>query len=90
MLLDADLLLTGTRKQTAACVVLAPARRTFTLRKFARFAAELPLATIGDMPSRPRALVDTINATRHTIPFVKGNEDDLPDLVNMKTGSAPA
>jgi protein-tyrosine phosphatase len=85
VLANADLVLTATREQRSACVMLAPAavRRTFTLRQFARLAAAVPPGRNGDLPDRMRALVDQVNATRHTVPAVPGEQDDLPDPVNQ-------
>ncbi|MCA2213279.1 arsenate-mycothiol transferase ArsC [Jidongwangia harbinensis] len=85
VLADADLVLTAAREQRAACVTLAPGavRRTFTLRQFARLAVAVPAALPGTVPQRLHGLVDGINAVRHTVPAVPGDEDDLPDPVNQ-------
>jgi protein-tyrosine phosphatase len=95
----ADLILTATREQRSACLMLAPGavRKTFTLRQFARFAgAILPdhggsgagaippgHGGSGTVPDHMRALLDRINATRHTVPAVPGEQDDLPDPVGQ-------
>jgi protein-tyrosine phosphatase len=83
ILVDADLVLTATREQRSACVTLAPGavRRTFTLRQFARLAAAAPAQRTGPVPQRLSGLVDGVNATRHTVPAVPGDDDDLPDPV---------
>ncbi len=83
LLAGADLVLTATREQRSACVTLAPGavRRTFTLRQFARFAAASPGPATGPVPYRLSALVDGVNATRHTVAAVPGDDDDLPDPV---------
>ena len=79
---DADLVLTATREQRSACLTLAPGavRRTFTIRQFERFAAAAPPVRHGPVPDRLRALLDGVNATRHTMPAA-GADDDLPDPV---------
>jgi protein-tyrosine phosphatase len=85
-LLAADLVLTAGREQRAACVTLAPAtvRRTFTLRQFTRLAAAAPAANghvPASVPGRLRVLIDRVNASRHLIPAVPAEMDDLPDPV---------
>lgn len=93
-----DLILTATRDQRAACMNLVPgvARRTFTLRQFARLAT-----TVGTLSTWPRrsatfatggiardsstrrlqALLDEIASVRNRLPSVPPAEDDLADPV---------
>ena len=74
ILRDADLVLTATGEQRTACLTLEPgaAKRTFTLRQFARFAGAAPTSDGRDM----RQLVEVVNATRHRVP---PGADDLAD-----------
>jgi len=88
VLLTANLVLTAAREQRAACVTLAPAtvRRTFTLRQFTRLAAAAPPVCeqiSASVPGRLRALVGRVNATRHQVPNVPAEMDDLPDPVDQ-------
>jgi protein-tyrosine phosphatase len=94
-----DLILTATREQRAACMNLVPsvARRTFTLRQFARLAttvgsvstwsprrsAVFPTGSIArDSPTRRlQALLDEIASVRNRLPSVPPAEDDLADPV---------
>ncbi len=73
---DADLVLTASRAQRAACATLLPAaaRRTFTLRQFGRLAASLDPAP-GDMAK----LVERVRAV--IAQPVGPDEDDLADPV---------
>ena len=93
-----DLILTATRDQRTACMKLVPrvARRTFTLRQFARLATTVgtvstwpprrsAFATGGiarDSPTRRlQALLDEIASVRNRLPAVPPDEDDLADPV---------
>ena len=81
----ADLVLTASREQRSACLVLEPAavRRAFTLRQFARFAAVVPPVRSGSVAERMRGLVERVNDGRHLVPPVPGEQDDLADPVNQ-------
>ncbi|MEV4703918.1 low molecular weight phosphatase family protein [Actinoplanes sp. NPDC049316] len=85
ILRDADLVLTATRDQRSACLTLEPSavRRTFTLRQFARFAAAVAPIADGPVADRMRRLVAGVNESRHLVPAVPGEQDDLPDPVNQ-------
>jgi protein-tyrosine phosphatase len=93
-----DLVLTATREQRTACLKLMPgvARRTFTLRQFARLATTVgtvstwparrnAFATGGiarDSPTRRlQALLDEISSVRNRLPSVPPADDDLADPV---------
>ncbi|MFI5932971.1 low molecular weight phosphatase family protein [Actinoplanes sp. NPDC051494] len=85
MLRAADLVLTASRDQRAACLMVEPAavRRAFTLRQFARFAAEVKPVRGGTVATRMGRLVATVNATRHLAAPVPDGDDDLPDPVDQ-------
>ncbi|WP_412744721.1 low molecular weight phosphatase family protein [Krasilnikovia sp. MM14-A1004] len=88
MVANADLVLAAGREQRAACVSLAPSalRRTFTLRQFTRLVAAVrpaPDLVAGPVPRRLRVLVERVQDTRHLVPAVPADEDDLPDPVNQ-------
>lgn len=88
LLCDAGLVLAAAREQRAACVTMAPAavRRTFTLRQFLRFVSAVPAAeqlTRGTPADRLRALMEQVNAVRHLVQPVAGDDDDLPDPVGQ-------
>jgi protein-tyrosine phosphatase len=88
ILTTADLVLTAARQQRAACAELAPAkvRQTFTLRQFTRLvdaAGPLPGLAERTVPDRLHALLSRVNATRHLVPPVAAELDDLPDPVNQ-------
>ena len=79
----ADLVLGASREHRAASVVLHPraAKRTFTLREFARLVAsvdptELPT---GDVVERARALVAKAAGRRGLVPPATPGDDDLDD-----------
>jgi protein-tyrosine phosphatase len=74
MLAAADLVLTASRGQRAACATLLPAavRRTFTLRQFGRLAAGLG--------GNPRGIGELVGGVRAAFGQPVGpEEDDLAD-----------
>ena len=79
----ADLVLGATRDHRAAAVVLHPraARRTFTLREFARLAGAVDPAqlTSSDPVERARRLVDAAAGRRGLVPPDSPRDDDLVD-----------
>jgi protein-tyrosine phosphatase len=83
----ADLVLTATRQQRAACVTLVPeaVRHTYTLRQFGRIAAGLdrehPQWTDGPPPARLRGLVRLAMHGRGRTQPVEPGDDDLADPV---------
>jgi protein-tyrosine phosphatase len=99
LLASPNLILTATRDQRTACMSLVPsaARRTFTLRQFARLATTVgalstwspkrgslfPAGSIArDNPTRRlQALLDEIASVRNRLPSVPPAEDDLADPV---------
>ena len=88
VLATADLVLTAAREQRAACAELAPGkvRHTFTLRQFTRLVdavGSVPGLANRTVPDRLRVLVARVNATRHLVPPVAAELDDLPDPVNQ-------
>jgi protein-tyrosine phosphatase len=85
LLRQADLVLTATREQRSACLMMEPAavRRAFTLRQFARFAGAVAPIRSGSVPERMRSLVADVNASRHLVPGAVGDADDLPDPVDQ-------
>jgi len=85
---QADLVLTATREQRAACVTLAPraVRRTFTLLQFGRLAGALhprALTAVWPPQQRLRALVEELPRARGAVPVAAPEEDDLPDPVQQ-------
>jgi protein-tyrosine phosphatase len=82
ILRESDLVLTATVEQRTSCLALEPtaARRTFTLRQFARFAEAAGPGKRQDM----RHLVETVNATRHRAP---AGEDNLADPMGQPIGA---
>jgi protein-tyrosine phosphatase len=92
VLSTADLVLTAGREHRAACAELVPGkvRRVFTLRQFTRLVdAAGPVPDIDDrtVPERLHLLIDRVNATRHLVPRVAAELDDLPDPVNKPIGA---
>jgi protein-tyrosine phosphatase len=88
MVARADLVLTATRRQRAACVALDPAavRRTFTIAQFGRYAAALPrysLAAIWPPPQRLRVMLDEVSVIRGTLPVVAPDHDELADPLKL-------
>jgi protein-tyrosine phosphatase len=100
ILASPTLILTATRDQRTACMSMVPsaARRTFTLRQFARLAT-----TVGALSTwspkrdamfstggiardsanrRLQALLDEIASVRNRLPSVPPAADDLPDPVH--------
>jgi protein-tyrosine phosphatase len=79
----ADLVLGASREHRAASVVLHPraAKRTFTLREFARLVATVDPAELppGDVVERARALVAKAASRRGLVPPVTPGDDDLDD-----------
>lgn len=80
----ADLVLTATRGQRAACVAFDPAavRRTFTIPQIGRYAAALPsysLMTIWPPQERLRAMIEQVSVVRGELPVASANEDELAD-----------
>ncbi|MEU4423050.1 low molecular weight phosphatase family protein [Actinoplanes sp. NPDC024001] len=80
----AGLVLTATRQQRAACVVLQPAavRRTFTITQFGRY-AEAAGAGDGSPQERLRDLIDRVPLLRGGLPSARPEEEDLADPVNQ-------
>jgi protein-tyrosine phosphatase len=92
LIAGADLVLTATRAQRAACVTLDPAsvRYTFTLRQFGRMSAGLVglgtagLGTsmaVGAPAVRLRVLLDEVVLSRSRLQPTDPSEDDLADPV---------
>jgi protein-tyrosine phosphatase len=86
----ADLVLTATRAQRAACVTMAPdaVGRTFTLRQFGRLAGALDKAPEAQSPHatvtmRLRALVGRALVVRGRLQPVRPTEDELSDPVSQ-------
>jgi protein-tyrosine phosphatase len=82
----ADLILTATRGQRAACVTLHPVavRRTFTLLQFGRLAAAMrPRSLAGLWPpqARLRGLVEELAVVRGELQVGPQDDDDLADPV---------
>ena len=79
----ADLVLGATREHRAAAVVLQPraARRTFTLREFARLVGAVDPAqlTATDPVERARQLVEAAAGQRGLVPPQSPRDDDLVD-----------
>jgi protein-tyrosine phosphatase len=87
LLATADLVLTATREQRAACVTLLPEAlpRTFTLRQFGRLAAACEPPQHGE-PAQHRGLearVDAARAARSRLQPVDPRDDDLADPVRQ-------
>jgi protein-tyrosine phosphatase len=87
VLATADLVLTAGREQRAACAELAPAkvRQMFTLRQFTRLVDAVgfvPGLAHRTVPDRLHVLLARVNATRHLVPQVTAELDDLPDPIN--------
>ncbi|MFC3990634.1 arsenate reductase/protein-tyrosine-phosphatase family protein [Actinoplanes siamensis] len=83
----ADLVLTATRRQRAACVAFEPAavRRVFTIAQFGRYAAALPppgAPATGTPRQRLGALVERLGLVRGGVPVVPGEQEDLADPVH--------
>jgi protein-tyrosine phosphatase len=87
----AQLVLTATREQRAACVTLYPTalRRIFTIRQFGRLAeAAVNLPESGDVAGRGitepglNALLEAVARVRGELQPVEPEEDDLADPVN--------
>ena len=80
---SADLVLTATRDHRAAVARLEPraARRTFTIREFARLAAEVDPADLpgGDPLTRLQAAVGEAAAHRGLVRADDPDDDDVPD-----------
>jgi protein-tyrosine phosphatase len=95
----ADLVLTATREQRAACVTLAPAavRYTFTLRQFGRMSAGLaalgPSAasgspgTLGPPAARMRTLLDEVVGSRSRLQPADASDDDLADPIGRSVAA---
>jgi protein-tyrosine phosphatase len=84
----ADLVLTATRQERSACVVLEPAavRRTFTIPQFGRYIAAMSAESL--LPHRPpperlRSLIDHLSLVRGELPVADVDQDDLPDPVDQ-------
>ena len=79
----ADLVLVATREHRAAAVVLHPraARRTFTLREFARLVGAVDPSTLTatDPVERARELVAAAAGRRGLVPPDRPSDDDLAD-----------
>jgi protein-tyrosine phosphatase len=85
---EADLILTATRDQRAACVDLHPAavRRTFTVRQFGRYASALPPVTSAPDEGHGRTVatrISQLSVVRSTLPVVPAEEDELFDPVRL-------
>jgi protein-tyrosine phosphatase len=82
----ADLVLTASRSQRAACVGLAPAvlGRAFTILQFCRLAAAVPPdRVVGSDPAvRLAGLLDEVHLVRAELPPSPPAEEDLADPVN--------
>jgi protein-tyrosine phosphatase len=80
---QADLVLTATRAHRAAVVRLdhRASRRTFTIREFARLAAEVHPAALppGDSLARLRSAVQEAGAYRGLVGPASPEDDDVPD-----------
>ncbi|MEU8071272.1 low molecular weight phosphatase family protein [Micromonospora sp. NPDC049151] len=88
-LTGAALVLTATRRQRSACTALAPAvlARTFTLRQFARLAAEARPAEAEAMAGTPlRAAVSAAVRARGRLQPAAPDAEDLRDPI----GGSPA
>ncbi|MER5608499.1 low molecular weight phosphatase family protein [Micromonospora tulbaghiae] len=88
-LTGAALVLTATRRQRSACTALAPAAltRTFTLRQFARLAAEArPAEAEADAGTPLRAAVSAAVRARGRLQPAAPDADDLRDPI----GGSPA
>lgn len=82
----ADLVLTATRQQRAACVELdtSAVHRTFTIPQFGRYAAAMPpygLLSVWPPQRRLRALIEQVPVVRGTVPVASAAADDVPDPV---------
>ena len=76
-----SLILTMTREHRSSVVELVPdaVRRTYTLREFARIAAEPPPAAI-DHGTTVESLRHLVSIAPHSRPLVRAeNKDDVPD-----------
>jgi protein-tyrosine phosphatase len=88
MVSRADLILTATAQQRAACVAFCPAavRRTFTIAQFGRYAAALPrygLVAFWPPQQRFRQMIDEVEVVRGTLPVGSPEDDDLTDPVGL-------
>jgi protein-tyrosine phosphatase len=82
----ADLVLTATREQRAACVALVPVavRRTFTLAQFGRYAAALSADRVEPGgAAEPGGPAEQVALIRAGLPVVPGDQDDLADPVHQ-------
>src|SRR4051812_16481649 len=83
MVVGADLILAATREHRTAAVVLQPraTQRTFTIREFARLAAQVDPGVLpdGDLVARGRALVRASAGRRGRVPMLDPRDDDLAD-----------
>jgi protein-tyrosine phosphatase len=82
----ADLVLTATRDQRAACVDFDPGavRRTFTIPQFGRYAAAMPafsLTGIWPPQRRLRVMIEELSVIRGELPVASVQDDELPDPV---------
>jgi len=81
----ADLVLTATRDQRAACATRVPLAvgRTFTIRQFARMAAVVSDSTpelhTGPLARRLHVLLTLASQSRNRMPVVPVADDDLAD-----------
>jgi protein-tyrosine phosphatase len=79
LITDSDLILTAEREHRAAVARLVPAaaRRTWTLRQFARAAADLPLGSVAD----GMELLAAVAQRRPHLQPIPPPEEDIPDPV---------
>ena len=90
---DADLVLGASREHRAAVVTLVPraSQRTFTLREFARLAAEAEVpgdvATSADPVERVRALVRAAAGLRGFVRGDRPEDDDIADPYRQKAAA---
>jgi protein-tyrosine phosphatase len=88
MVSRANLILTATTQQRAACVAFNPAavRRTFTIPQFGRYAAALArnsLVAFWPPQQRLRQMIDEVQVVRGTLPVPFVEEDELPDPLGL-------
>jgi protein-tyrosine phosphatase len=82
---DSDLVLTATAEHRDRAVALLPeaARRTFTIREFARIAAHLPSEPPrpagSDVVDHARSVVDDVATLRGQVDYVEPSSDDIAD-----------
>lgn len=90
MVEQADVILGASRRHRAAVVELVPVRlaRTFSIREFARLAAEVdPTLLPPDPVARAHLLVEQARGRRGLVPVAVPEHDDVPDPVGHPRGA---